>query len=153
MFSFLKMGVRFLLFQSMGTSLGCHDFSNLIDSSLSTTFTNFVRTCRCISLGHMYLFTFRFLKLSQTCTAPTLEASSLSQSLHLPSATQALWLKHFQVKTEAKKPIDYLSLLRVLSYQVSHFLPENTHTFSNLPCITNVPIEDFVVSLDVPGQI
>lgn len=39
LFSFLKMRVMFLLFLSVGTSLYCHDFSNMMDSYLATSST------------------------------------------------------------------------------------------------------------------
>ena len=52
-----------------------------------------------------------------------------------------------------KKVVEYLSFLHILGNQVSRFLPERAHIFPSLPVITNIPIEAFLVVLDVPGQI
>ena len=56
-------------------------------------------------------------------------------------------------KDWGKKVIEYLSLLRILRNQVSRFLPERAHIFPSLPFITGVPLEAFLVALDVTGQI
>jgi len=53
----------------------------------------------------------------------------------------------------AKKVIEYLSLLHIVGNQVFRFLPERAHTFPRLPFVTDVPIEAFLVALDIPGQI
>jgi len=34
-----------------------------------------------------------------------------------------------------------------------HFLPGRVHIFPSSPFITDIPIEAFLVALDVPGQI
>ena len=81
-----------------------------------------------------------------------LGGSSFSQALPLPSVTWAVWLEHLPVKTEAKKS-EHLSLLHILGNQVSLFLLERAHIFPSLPFIADVPIEAFLVALDVPGQI
>ena len=47
-FPFLKMRVMFPLFQSVGTSLDYHDFSNRMDSGLATSSTSSLGTRRCI---------------------------------------------------------------------------------------------------------
>jgi len=52
---FLKMGVMFPLFQSVGTAPGCHNFSNMMDSGLATSSASFLRTHGCISSGPMDL--------------------------------------------------------------------------------------------------
>lgn len=53
--------------QSVGTSLACHDFSNVINSGFALLCTNSLRTCGCISSGLMDLCTFSFLRL-QRCS-------------------------------------------------------------------------------------
>ena len=57
------------------------------------------------------------------------------------------------MKTKAKKVVEYLSLLHVPGNQVSRFLPERAPICPSLPFITNVPLEAFLVALDVPGQV
>jgi len=52
-----------------------------------------------------------------------------------------------------KKVVEYLSFLHILGNQVSRFLPESAHIVPSLPFITDIPIESFLVALDVPGQI
>ena len=51
-----------------------------------------------------------------------------------------------------KKVIEYLSILHILGNELSCFLAERAYIFSRLTFITNVPIEAFLVALDVPGQ-
>lgn len=41
LFSFLKMRLTFLLFLSVGTSLYCHDFSNMMNSYIATSTSSF----------------------------------------------------------------------------------------------------------------
>ena len=78
-----------------------------------------------------------------------------SSHLPLPSAAWVVWLEplHLLVKTEAKKIIEYLSLLHILGNQVSCFLPERAHIFPSLPFITDVPIEAFLDALDILARI
>jgi len=52
-----------------------------------------------------------------------------------------------------KKVIEYCSLFYALGDQVSCFLPERAHIFPSLPFINDVPIESFLIALDIPGQI
>ena len=51
------------------------------------------------------------------------------------------------------KVIEYFSLLRILGNQVSRFHPESAHIFLSLPFTTDVPIEPFLVALDIRAQI
>ena len=90
----------FPFFQSTGTSLECHDFSDMMDSGLATSST--LRTHGCTSSGPMDLCTFRYLRWSWTWCSSTVAGFSFSQSLPLPSATWEVWLEHLPVKTEAK---------------------------------------------------
>jgi len=57
------------------------------------------------------------------------------------------------VKSEGKKVIEYLSLLHISGNLVSYFLPERAHIFPSLYLSTEVPIESFLVALNIPGQI
>jgi len=105
----LKMGVMFLLFQSVGTSPDCHDFSNMMDSSFATS-------CAVPSgsadAPH---------QVPWTC-APSGSSDGLKPDLFLqwvvlhypspclsPSATWVVWLERLLVKTEAKKSLSTLA--------------------------------------------
>ena len=44
-YSILKMEIMFLPFQSVGTSLDCNNFSDVMDSGVATSTTSFLRTC------------------------------------------------------------------------------------------------------------
>lgn len=43
-------------------------------------------------------------------------------------------------------------LLHSLGNQVSHFLLERPYIFQSLPFITNIPINTFLIALDIPGR-
>lgn len=93
--SFIKLGTVFPLFQSEGTMLDCCDISDMMDSGVVPYSASCHRTHGCMSSGPTDLCTFRFLKQSQTPSSSTVDGSSFSQSLPLPSATWVVWLKHF----------------------------------------------------------
>lgn len=50
-------------------------------------------------------------------------------------------------KVWGKIVVEYLSLLYI------HFFLERAHIFSSLPFITDMPLETYLDTLDVPGQI
>jgi len=56
------------------------------------------------------------------------------------------------VKTEAEFA-EYLILLHIPGNQVSCFLPEMDNIFPSVPFVSDIPVEAFLVGLDVPGQI
>lgn len=96
-------GKMFPLFQSLGTSLDCCDFPNIIDSGSATSSTTSFGTCKYISSDSIDLRTFRLLRCTWTWSSPTEHSSSFSQSLLLPSVTQPVWLEHLLMKTNGKK--------------------------------------------------
>jgi len=71
----------FTLFQSVGTSLDCYDFSYMLDSGLATSSASSFRTHRCTSSGLLDLCTYWLLRWSWTWSSPTVGSSSFSQSL------------------------------------------------------------------------
>jgi len=97
------MGVKLPLLQSVGTSPDRHDLSKMMESGLASASAMSLRTRVCISSGPLDLYTFRFLRQSQTWSSPTAGGSSFSQSLTLPSVSWVVWLEHLLLKTEAKK--------------------------------------------------
>lgn len=64
--SLLKLGIMFPLFQSLQTSPHSYSFSHMMDSGLAASSASLLRIIRCVLLGPMILFTFVFLKWSQT---------------------------------------------------------------------------------------
>lgn len=124
---------------------------NMIDSGSSISFNNSFKICECIWPGPMELWTFRFLKWSQTWFSPTMCSSSFSQCLsfwNLSSVVGALDSGDW-----GEKIIEYLRLLHVTGKQVSYFFPKGSHFFLNVPFITKLPIEIFLVDLNIPGQV
>ena len=139
---FLKMGVMFPLFQSVGTSLDCNDFSNMMDSGLATSSASWLGTRGCTSSGRMDLCTCRFLRWSQTRSSPY---SGLCFILPVPAfAICDLGGVAGALAGEdwGKKVTKYLSLLHIPGNQVSHFLPQWTHIFASIFFIADVPIAD-----------
>ena len=65
-FPFLKMGVKFPLFQSVTASPNCHNLSHTMDGGLATSSVSSLRTQGWISLGRVDSCTFRFFRCSQT---------------------------------------------------------------------------------------
>ena len=61
----------FPFFQSPGTSSDCHDFSSIMESDLTTTSVNYLRTLRYILQGPIDLCMFRFLRWSWTWSSLT----------------------------------------------------------------------------------
>lgn len=82
-FPFLKMEIIFLLFQSMGTSLDCHDLPNMMDSSLATSSTSSLRIQGWISSDTVDLCTC-------SCFLDGLEPDVHFQLTHLSSPSSYL---------------------------------------------------------------
>lgn len=123
----------------------------MVDSSLETSPSSCIKTCRCIPSNSMDSCTFRFLRGSETVSS-TVGSSLFSQHppffafCDLCGVTGALL-----VKIEGK------NLLRVpspcLGNEVSYFLPKRNQFLPDVPFITDIPIENFLVLLDIPSRI
>jgi len=141
-FPFSKMGVLIHLFQSVGTSLDCYNFSNMMDSGLATS-TSSLRTHGYTSSDTM-----------DSCTSsPTAGSSSFSLTLPLPSATWAVQPEHLPMKTEAKMLLSTSAFSISQGNQFSCFLLTRAHIFPSLLFITDVPIQALLIALEIPSQI
>lgn len=69
---FLKMGVMFPFFQSLGTFPDSQDFSNMMESILATMSISSLRTLGCMSSSPMGLYTFSIMRQTQSCSALTM---------------------------------------------------------------------------------
>lgn len=96
----------FRLFQSPATSPDFHDFSNMMESDLSTTTASSLRMLGCISLGPIGLYWFTFFRWSHTCSLLTVGGNFapplLPQPLPRGTGTWEWWEAWLAVNTEAK---------------------------------------------------
>ena len=137
---FLRMGVMFLLFQSVGTSTDSHGLSFMMDSTLAISSSSSLRRHGWFLWVPIDFCTFKFFRWSQTWSSPSASRSSSSQFLPLLSVGED-W---------SKEVIKYLTLLCIHHDQLSRFILERVHIFPGLPFITDMFI-DFLVPLYVSG--
>lgn len=101
LFLFLKIQIMFPLFESVGTSLDCHDFWSMMDSDLATSSpvdSGPRQAYCCVPLtctlsGFLDILEFDLQQMV---------GSLFSQSLPLSSAIWMVWLENLLVKKEAK---------------------------------------------------
>lgn len=96
-FLFLKIGAIFSFSKSVGTSLNCHDFWNIMDSCLKNSSTSSPMTHRCI-----WSVPWTFAP-SGSLVSLLIFSYSRWEPLLLHPVAWSVWLKHLLVKTKAKK--------------------------------------------------
>lgn len=111
----------------------------MTESGLTSSFSSFLRTCRCILSTHMGLCTLRHVRWSWIWSPPTAVSSSFSQSLPFPSCDLCGWLEHLPVETEIKN-FENFSFFHV-QVPMSPFSFWRRPIFSRLPFTTNILLE------------
>jgi len=136
-------------FWSLGTYPDCHDFSNIIESGLTTTSANFLRTLwvqmRCIADLSM----FRLLRCSWTWSLLTVWGMLLPQSPPAKLNNWGLCAEQLFEKTEAKscwvpQPSPCLLLVACLFQSLGGY--------TLLDFLVGIPVEAFLVLVGIPSQ-
>ena len=142
----------FPFFQPPGTSSGCHDLSNIMESGLTMTSANCLRTLGSISSCSIDLCIFGFLRWSRIWSSFTV-GRSLAPVPHLV----VHWLRRGEERSCQWK-------LRQKSFSVSHPSPHlliwGCHSCSsgeyavfNLPFVVDIPVETLLVIFRIPWQV